>query len=105
MDFILDPVRNVQRAFQELRKKFDRFVVGPTDVADDRKAEHPLLPLRLCKYPTGNSRYMNDCQACAAAVHKLDIERGTPAYPGAAISYRPKSILQLRSLSGCAGPR
>lgn len=88
-DFILDPVRNVQRAFQELRAKFDSFVVGPTDRADDRTAEHRLLPLRLCKYATGDARYMRDCQACAATARKIDIHRGTPAYSGATFGYQP----------------
>src|SRR5579863_8858373 len=33
---ISDPVQNVKRAFEELREKFERFLVGPSDIADDR---------------------------------------------------------------------
>jgi len=88
-DYIIDPVRNVQHAFTELRQKFDRFLVGPDSRADDRNAEHPLLNLRLCKYQPGNPLYMRDCKACAQAARKVNITRGTPVYQGAAISYQP----------------
>src|SRR5487761_2055056 len=84
-DFMLDPVRNVQKAFAELRQKFDRFVVGPDDTADDRVVEHALLPLRLCRYQPSDGRYMADCQTCATAARKVDIRRGTPAYAGASV--------------------
>ena len=86
---IADPVRNVQKAFAELRLKFDQYVVGPADTADDRSAEHPLLPLRICKYPPDEPRYLRDCRNCALAARKIDIVRGTPAYQGASISYQP----------------
>ena len=88
-DAILDPARNVQQAFAELRDKFDRYVAGPADTADDRAAEHRVLPLRLCKYQPGDPLYMRDCQACAAAARKIDIHRGTPAYAGATFGYQP----------------
>lgn len=87
-DFVSDPVANVARAYQELREKFDHFVVGKHG-ADDRAAEHPALSLRLCRYARSDARYMNDCRNCAAAARKIDIERGTPAYSGASISYQP----------------
>ena len=100
-DFILDPVRNVQKAYQELRAKFDGFVAGPVDTADDRATEHPLLPLRLCKYssPT-DPLYMRDCQACASAARKIDIRRGTPAYAGASTSYQPDQYYPSAVYSG-----
>ncbi len=88
-DFILDPLRNVERAFAELREKFDRYVVGPDDRADDRTAEHPLLKLRMCKYAPADARYLRDCRACAASVRRLEIRRGTPAYQGASFGYQP----------------
>jgi hypothetical protein len=88
-DIIADPVRNVQKTYTKLRDKFDRFVCGPADTADDRKAEHPLLPLRLCKYQPGDQRYMRDCRNCALVARKINIVRGTPAYSGASISYQP----------------
>lgn len=86
-DFMLDPVRNVERAENELRAKFDQFVCGPADTADDRKAEHPLLSLRLCRYAASDARYMSDCANCARAVRKLTIAAGTPFYAGASGSY------------------
>lgn len=85
-DFILDPARNVQKAFRELRDKFDNFVMGANG-ADDRKAEHPLQALRLCKYQPSDPLYMRDCAACAAAAAKVDIRSGTPHYTGATTSY------------------
>jgi peptidoglycan hydrolase-like protein with peptidoglycan-binding domain len=100
VEFISDPVRNVQHAYRELRDKFDKFVAGPHDGADDRKAEHPLLPLRLCKYAPTDQRYMRDCQACAAAARKVNIVRGTPCYPGAAISYQPTQYHPSATYSG-----
>jgi peptidoglycan hydrolase-like protein with peptidoglycan-binding domain len=87
-DFILDPVRNVQKAYVELRGKLDNFVVGNSGAAD-RAAEHPSLPLRLCRYANSDQRYMRNCKACAEQVGKLDITRGMPAYDGASISYQP----------------
>ena len=88
-DAIVDPVRNVQKMFADLREKFDRFVAGPADVASERRVEHPLLPLRLCRYAPSDARYLRDCRNCARAARKIDIERGTPAYAGAAFGYLP----------------
>lgn len=88
-DFIVDPVRNVQKAFGELREKFDKWIAGPIDKADDRTVEHPILGLRICKYQPTDPRFMRDCQACAAVSHKVEIERGTPAYAGANFGYQP----------------
>ena len=87
-DFILDPVRNVARAYKEFREKFDSFVLGANG-ADDRKAEHPLLPLRLCKYSRSDARYMRDCRACALATERVNITAGTPVYEGATITMQP----------------
>ena len=87
-DFIVDPVRNVQAAFDELRSKFNNNVLGQ-DGADDRAREHPLLDLRLCKYAPSDRRYLRDCQACAAKARKVNITRGTPAYDGASFGYQP----------------
>lgn len=86
-DFIVDPVRNIAHAFGELRLKFEKWIAGPVDKADDRTREHPLLDLRLCRYKPGDARYMRDCRACAAAARKVDIEPGTPAYEGASLRY------------------
>ena len=88
-DLVLDPARNVQAAFKELRSKFDGFVTGPSSVADDRSAELPGLALRMCRYPPSDSRYLSDCRACAREVPTRDIHRGTPVYPGASYGYQP----------------
>lgn len=98
--FVADPARNVQHAYRELREKFERFVRGPADAADDRTAEHPILPLRLCRYARDDQRYMRDCRACAAAAQKVDIVRGTPCYPGAAIGYQPSQYHPSAGYSG-----
>jgi peptidoglycan hydrolase-like protein with peptidoglycan-binding domain len=86
-DFILDPVRNVQKAFGELREKFDGLVVNRADTADDRAVEHPHTALRLCKYTPTDPLFMRDCKACAAAAAKVDIHAGTPLHAGAATTY------------------
>jgi peptidoglycan hydrolase-like protein with peptidoglycan-binding domain len=98
--FIRNPAGNVARAFQELRDKFDSWVVGPTDTADDRKAEHPMLPLRLCRYTASDPRYMVDCRACATAARKVDIRLGTPAYAGASFGYKTDQYYPAASYVG-----
>jgi hypothetical protein len=81
---IADPALNVRAAFTELRTKFDHEVYSPRpgQGADDRMAEHPLTPLRLCKYAAGDARYLADCRACAAAARKVDVRPGRPVFPG-----------------------
>ena len=86
-DFIADPVRNVQKAFTELRDKFDHFIVGPSSPADDREAEHPRLSLRLCRYAPSDTRYMRACKDCALEVGKVDISASTPLYHGSTQTY------------------
>jgi peptidoglycan hydrolase-like protein with peptidoglycan-binding domain len=90
-DFILDPLRNVAKAYGELRDKFDHNVIGQSgaDSADDRKAEHPLLPLRLCKYSPSDPKYMQDCKACAKAAPRVDLAAGSPLYPGSSATLQP----------------
>lgn len=62
--FISDPAGNVTRAVRELRAKFDHFVAGPAATADDRIHEAGAGALRLCRYPAGDPRWMNDCVRC-----------------------------------------
>jgi len=102
-DFILDPVRNVQKAFGELRDKFDHFVLGgtPATTADDRVAEHPVLSaLRLCRYKPGDARYLTDCRACAMQTSKRDLTAATPVYAGAAQTYGPAPHYQQTTYHG-----
>jgi peptidoglycan hydrolase-like protein with peptidoglycan-binding domain len=72
---ISDPARNLAGAIAELRDKFDRFVNGATPGrrADDRIVEQGSGPLRACKYPADDPRYLSDCRACALAVGTVDI--------------------------------
>jgi len=97
---VRDPLLNVQKAYAVLREKFERFVVGPADRADDRSAEHPLLPLRSCRYAPREPRYLRDCQRCAVRARKRDIARGTPAYAGASFGYRPDQYYSSSSYRG-----
>jgi hypothetical protein len=99
-ELIVDPLGNVRHAFGELREKFDQFVVGPADRADDRMAEHSLLPLRLCKHPPSDARFMRDCRACAAALPKIDIDRGMPVYDGASLTFQPTQYYESAAYSG-----
>lgn len=88
--FILDPAKNVQRAVGELREKFDAFVLGRTSGtrADDRLAEVGDEPLRVCKYPAGDARYLNDCKACLVAAGTVRIQAGvTPLYAGSSQTF------------------
>lgn len=98
--FIADPVANVSKAFAELRQKFDRFVVGPDSRASDRDAEHPLLPLRECKFARSDPLFLRDCRHCAELAGKRDIEAGMPLYSGASASYQPTKYYASASYSG-----
>lgn len=112
--FILDPVKNVERAYDEFREKFNRFVLGTDSAhtADDRKAEHPILPLTLCKYATGDPKYMRDCRRCAQTVPHSDWTAGMPLYPGSTATLQPTQYysatsyadVPIRSAFGCDWP-
>lgn len=74
---MLDPVLNLERAIHELREKFDAFVNGPSDRADDRKAEQGDIPLRICKFDPGDStHFLRDCRRCMEEAQKYDIAAG-----------------------------
>ena len=79
---MLDPVRNVQRAVNELNKKLERFVNGPTSgqQADDRLAEFGRGELRRCRFEASDPRFMTDCVRCAAEA-RVDIGATTPLHP------------------------
>lgn len=99
-DLMQDPARNVGRAYSELRDKFDHFVAGPADRAEDRSAEHPLLPLRLCKYAPGDARYMADCRNCALATRKVSIVSGMSCCAGSASTYHPDQYYATAAYTG-----
>ena len=97
---MLDPVGNVGRAVRVLRQKFDGLVAAGSSRADDRDAEHPGLPLRVCRYEPSDRRYLRDCRACAGEARKLEISEGTPVYRGAPIAYRPDRYYASADYSG-----
>jgi hypothetical protein len=90
-ELMMDPVRNVQRAIRELREKFDTFVNGPSDYADDRVAEQENVPLRICKFPSADSaRFLRDCRRCMEEAGKYNIAAGqTHFFEGASGVYKP----------------
>ena len=100
-DFIVDPVRNVVKAHTEFREKFDKFVANPPPGgADDRHAEHPGEPLRMCKFSSGDPRFLRDCRACAAEAPKLTIRADTPVMAGSATKYGDQPLYREYPLTG-----
>lgn len=88
--FILDVVQNISQAGRELLEKFKHFVNGDSSgtQADDRLKEVGNGPLRACKYPPDDDRYLKDCQACMREAGTTDIVMGeTPWYAGSANVY------------------
>jgi len=79
-DFMDDAAKNVSKAQNELREKFDKFVVGK---ASDRTAEIGDGPLRICKYASSDPRYLTDCRQCCIDAGSRDIHQGDPFYAGA----------------------
>jgi hypothetical protein len=91
-DFMKDPKKNLQRAIGELLNKFEHFILGPNagTQADDRLKEHDREPLRWCKYPKGDSLYLNGCKACTLQAGSQDIvENVTPWFEGCNQTYQP----------------
>jgi peptidoglycan hydrolase-like protein with peptidoglycan-binding domain len=88
-DFMLDPAGNVEKAADEYRSKFDRFVNGPTSDtrADDRMAEAGTGALRECKFARTDPKFMRDCQACLAGLKKVTIKVGDPFFAGSSGRY------------------
>ncbi|HYC06150.1 MAG TPA: peptidoglycan-binding domain-containing protein [Azospirillaceae bacterium] len=99
--FIADPVGNVAMVFTLLEAKLESHVIGPGDTADDRMAEFPgKAPLRLCKYPSSDPRYFNDCQACAQAAGTVSIRPGRPVFSGAALTWATTQYYSTASYDG-----
>ena len=87
---MIDPTRNAQRAVRELRSKFERFVNGATPGAraDDRIDEIGTGPLRPCRYPATDPRFMTDCAGCAAE-HLVDVAPGSRLHPATSDTLHP----------------
>ncbi len=99
-DFMLDVKRNLQKASRELREKFDHFVNGDSSGtrADDRITDYGAGPLRLCKYSTGDSRYMKDCRQCMIDAGQRNIKEGvTPFYEGSSYKFVPTDYYRSAS--------
>ncbi|SMF60909.1 Putative peptidoglycan binding domain-containing protein [Tistlia consotensis] len=96
------PSGNVEAARSELRAKFDGFVNGSTSGtrADDRIAEVGTGPLRLCRYPAGDARYMSDCLTCLRQAGAVDIREGEPVYEGSTTLWAPTQYYASASYSG-----
>lgn len=88
-DVIANPVRNLKRIRDGLRDAFEGALLGghPETAAADRLAEHPLLPLRACRYRPGDPRYLADCGSCARQASRRDLRPGTPLHRGAKATY------------------
>jgi len=81
---------NLSKAEGELREKYDKFLNGPADTADDRQKEIGSGALRICKYASNDPRYLTDCRQCAVDAGSRDIvENQTPWYPGSPNLYVP----------------
>ncbi|MEA2239628.1 MAG: putative peptidoglycan binding domain [Thermoanaerobaculia bacterium] len=87
-DFMDDPVKNVSKAQNELRDKFDHFVLGNSG-ASDRAAEIGTGPLRICKYAANDPKYLTDCRQCCIDAGSRDINPGDPYYAGATGTMQP----------------
>jgi len=112
-DFMNDVDRNLSKAEHELREKFDKFVNGPSDTADDRLTEIGNAEMRICKYAPNDSRYLTDCRQCAVDAGSRDItENVTPLYAGSPKVYTPTqyyksanySNIPKREALGCDWP-
>lgn len=66
--YVRDVANNVHCAIAELLEKFNKFVVGPADTADDHADEHPSEALRICQHQPGNALRMKDCRNCLNTV-------------------------------------
>jgi peptidoglycan hydrolase-like protein with peptidoglycan-binding domain len=84
-DFMTDVGRNLQKAAEELREKFDGFVNGPTSAtrADDRLAEFGRGGLRRCKFAEDDPRFMKECGKCARDAGTQDIEENVTPWHSA----------------------
>ncbi len=114
-DFMLDVGKNLIKAIDELKYKFDYFVNGhtPGTRADDRIAEYGSGELRDCKYTIEDSHYLRDCKRCLENAGTEEIRMGvTPFYEGCAntfhvTQYYKKQVYRnvpVRKNIGCDWP-
>lgn len=114
-DFMLNVEKNLEKAVNELREKFDLFVNGKTTgtQADDRISERGKGKLVLCRYQPGDPRFMKDCKTCMSQAGQHDIKEGiTPYYKGSKHTFVPTkyyknasyTTVPVRKNVGCDWP-
>ena len=114
-DFMLDVGKNLTKAINELKYKFDNFVNGSTSGtrADDRQVEYGNGPLRICKYAIEDPHYLKNCKQCLENASVEEIRVGvTPFYEGCShrfqiTQYYKKQIyhdVPVRKNIGCDWP-
>jgi hypothetical protein len=99
-DLMLDVEKNIRKAMNELRDKFNRFVNGDSSGtrADDRIVEYGQKPLRSCKFAPEDDRYMKACKQCMTDAGQIDIlERSTPIYQGSPVAFIPTQYYRKAS--------
>jgi peptidoglycan hydrolase-like protein with peptidoglycan-binding domain len=97
-DFMLDVGKNLQKASNELKEKFDQFVIGTTagTRADDRIAEIGTGPLRPCKFKPDEPGFMRDCKQCLLDAGKKNIVANvTPVFNGSAMIFASTSLYNM----------
>lgn len=102
-DFMISVERNVAKAAEELRGKFDDFVNGKDSNtrADDRIEEFGTGALRLCKYQSDDPRYLTDCRQCAIDAGETVIIAGqTRFYEGSSGIYEITQYHKDQRLTG-----
>jgi hypothetical protein len=97
-DFMLDVGKNLQKASDELKEKFDQFVIGTTagTTADDRIAEIGTGPLRPCKFNADEPGFMRDCKKCLLDAGTTDIVANvTPVFQGSTMIFASTSLYDM----------
>jgi len=110
--FILDPVQNLGTTIKELNGKFQTYVNGSADKADDRIAEIGTGALIACKYTSDDPKFQADCVNCLKNAAPVTITSGqTPWYAGAPDNYAQTqyhlgsySNVPTRAAIGCDWP-
>lgn len=113
-DFMLDIGKNLQKATREFDNKFQGFVNGPSNKADDRQGEIGSGPLRRCKFDSTDPRFMTDCRQCLLDAGFEDLRAGvTPLFQGSPKAYEPTGLrdkftiysgVPVRKAIGCDWP-
>jgi hypothetical protein len=97
-ELMTDVTKNLQRAIRELREKFDGFVNGPTDRADDRIEEAGTIALRECRFGPGDARRFKDCKQCLRQAGMGTIVEGaTRVYEGAATIFHSTEYYDMNA--------